>query len=156
MDNVIILKVIELIMHYCSELYESFSKLSRRNFMEAFVQISTDLRYHLTSFHYCRVHYNRSSEVSQKSVIKTCLLWRVYNMSLYALFPSLYGQRCSVQIQWNSVIATRKVSWLITWKQWKLSGLKWSTEILFCRFYWTLFRPCCERWPLFVTHLVNS
>ena len=31
------------------------------------LQINTDLRYHLTTFHYCRVHYNRSSEVSQKS-----------------------------------------------------------------------------------------
>ena len=31
------------------------------------VQISTDLRYNLTTFPYCRVHYNRSSEVSLKS-----------------------------------------------------------------------------------------
>ena len=29
--------------------------------------MSTDLRYHLTTFHYCRVHYNRSFEVSLKS-----------------------------------------------------------------------------------------
>ena len=37
------------------------------------VQISTDLRYHLTTVHYCRVHNNRSSEVSLKFNLKKIL-----------------------------------------------------------------------------------
>ena len=74
----------EVIQRMLLKKFEFF--IFTRVIIYVLVQTNTDLRYHLMTFHYCRVHYNRSSEVSLKSVIRTTLKALYLFIYVYILY----------------------------------------------------------------------